>query len=79
MMDQILVGIIGIPLGFVMLKYNIQLKDFIGNIEWAERHLGSGGTYTLLKFIAILISVLSFLYMVGSLQVMIGNFFGPLS
>jgi hypothetical protein len=27
-MGQILVGIIGIPIGVVMLKYNKQLKDF---------------------------------------------------
>ena len=78
-MEQIIVGIIGIPLGFVMLKYTTQIKDFVGNIDWAEKHLGSGGTYTLLKIIAVLVSVLSFLYMVGSLQLMIVSFFGPLS
>lgn len=78
-MSQILVGIIGIPLGFVMLKYNMQLKDFVGNIAWAEKHLGSGGTYSFLKFISILVSVLSFLYMTGTLQGAIGSFFAPLS
>ena len=78
-MSQIIVGIIGIPLGFVMLKYTVQIKDFVGSIDWAEKHLGSGGTYTLLKIIAILVSLLSFLYMVGTLQLMIGNFFAPLS
>jgi len=78
-MGQILVGIIGIPLGVLMLKYNKQIKDFVGDIGWAEKHIGSGGTYFFLKIISLLISVLSFLYMVGTLQSVLGSFFAPIT
>jgi len=78
-MNQILVGILGIPLGIIMLKYNKQVKDFVGDISWAEKHIGSGGTYFFLKMISLLISILSFLYMTGTLQGWLGSFFAPIT
>ncbi len=78
-MDQILVGLIGIPAGFLMLKYNYELKQFIGDIDWIEAKFGSGSTYSFLKIMGILTIIVCFLYMVGTLQVMLGDFFAPIS
>jgi len=76
MLFRILVGLIGIPLGFFMLKYRDKVKDWTGNIAWAERYFGTGGTWTALVLIGVLMIVLSFMFMVGSLQEIFLGAFG---
>ncbi|MDP2736766.1 MAG: hypothetical protein Q8O59_03255 [bacterium] len=73
---RILIGLIGIPLGFLLLKYRERVKDWTGNIGWAEQYLGTGGTWSALILIGILTIVLSFMFMVGSLQTMFFGAFG---
>lgn len=75
---RILVGLIGIPLGFLVLLYRDKVKDFVGNISWAEKYLGTGGTWTALILIGVLTIVLSFMFMIGSLQNMILKLFGDI-
>lgn len=75
---RILVGLIGIPLGFLILLYRDKVKDFVGNIDWAEKYLGNGGTWTALILIGVLTIVLSFMFMIGSLQDMILKLFGDI-
>lgn len=79
-MDRFLAAIIGLPLALIMLKYRRQIKDFTGDIGFAEHYLGSGGTNTLIVLIAILVFVLSTMYALGTLQAIIqgvlGGFFG---
>ncbi len=67
-MDRIIVFVVGLPLGILMMVYRNQLKEITGDIEWAERNLGSGGTYTLLIMIGLLVSILSVMYAFGTLQ-----------
>ncbi len=74
-MDRIFAAIIGIPLGFVVMIYRYQLKQFTGNIAWAEQYLGAGGTYNLFILIGFFLSVLSLMYALGSIQ---GFFLGTL-
>ena len=76
MIFRILVGIIGVPLGFLILRYRDKVKDFVGDIGWAERYLGSGGTWTALILIGVLRIVLSFMFMVGSFQGLFWKYFG---
>lgn len=73
---RILVGVIGIPLGFLILKYRPIIKDWMGNIAWAERFFGQGGTWTALTLTGLGISILSFLFMIGQFQVFFIRFFG---
>lgn len=75
---RILVGLIGIPLGFLVLLYRDKVKDFVGSIDWAEKYLGTGGTWTALILIGVLTIVLSFMFMIGSLQDMILKLFGDI-
>ena len=67
-MDRILFAVIGIPLGFVIMIYRYQLKQFSGNILWAEEHLGSGGTYNLFIIVGLAISIFSLMYALGTVQ-----------
>ena len=75
---RILVGLIGIPLGFLILLYRDKVKDWVGNISWAERYLGTGGTWTALVLIGVLTIVMSFMFMIGSLQNMILKLFSEI-
>ena len=73
---RIIVGLVGIPLGFLIIYYRKQIKDITGSFTWAETYLGAGGTYNALVLIGFLMSVLSFLYMVGTLQEILYGIFG---
>lgn len=80
MFMRILVLVIGSVISVLMLKYRAYVRDFTGEIGFAERYLGPGGTNILLIFISILVFILSLMYAFGTLQSMIvnlsGRFFG---
>jgi hypothetical protein len=67
-MDRLLVVIFGIPIGLCFIIYRFQLKQFTGEIGFAEQYLGSGGTYNLYILIGILVFIGSLMYGTGSLQ-----------
>ena len=75
-MDKIIVFILGVPLGMLMMIYRHQLKEITGEIEWAERNLGSGGTYTLIIIIGLAVSIISVMYAFGTLQTLFTGSFG---
>ncbi len=75
-MDRVIVFLLGLPLGILIMIYRNQLKEITGDIDWAERNLGSGGTYTLIIIIGIVVSVLSVMYGFGTLQAMFRGSFG---
>lgn len=54
-----------------MLKYRAQVKQFIGDVDFAEKYLGSGGTNTLIVILALLIFVLCLMYSTGTLDSLI--------
>lgn len=74
-MDRFFVVIIGMPVGFLLMIYRYQLKQFTGNIAWAEQYLGSGGTYNFFILVGFAIAILSLMYGLGTLQ---GFLSGPL-
>ncbi len=51
--------------GILMVVYAGQIVQTIGSIELAERYLGVGGTYPFIKLVGLLLTVLSFVYLVG--------------
>lgn len=73
---RFLVGIIGIPLGFIMIVYRKKLHDITGSMAWAEKYLGQGGTFTALALIGLAVSALSLMYMLGTLQTLLYNALG---
>lgn len=74
--QSFIVGIIGILIGFAILKYREPIRDFLGNIGFAEEYLGQGGTWTFISAMGILVPVLSVLYMFGTLQSFLIKSFG---
>ena len=65
MIQQILLGLIAVVLGVVGMKYNFKLVGITGNVGFAERYLGAGGTYALYKIIAIVLIIGGLLFMTG--------------
>ncbi len=70
-------GTIGVIVGFLVIKYSIQITDTFGRVDWAEQHLRGGlaGTYSLYRLVGVVFIVLSLLYMFNA----IGFILAPLS
>lgn len=76
---SIVIGIIGIVVGFLIIWKSEWILDNLGRVDWAEAHLGSeGGTRIFYKLVGTGIILLSFLFMTGILQKMVLGFFTPL-
>lgn len=73
---QIIGGIIGVILSLLLIIYRERVNRFMGNIDWAESHLGPGGTFTLLLIIGFVGFFLSLMIMTGTLDVILGGFTG---
>lgn len=72
-----LVGIIGFPLGIIIVVYRERIKRFTGDVAFAEKWFGNGGTYTALLILGLLVSIGSIMYMFGTLQAIFILFLGP--
>lgn len=60
---KILVFLASCGVAILILKYTEPLVRMIGKMSWAENNLGTGGTYTMWKLIAILLIVGSLVYL----------------
>jgi len=70
---RIILGLIGLVLSILLIVYRTPIKHFIGNIGWAERRLGPGGTYTVLLLFALFVFIFSLMYMTDSFSLIFGN------
>lgn len=75
---QILGGLIGAILSILLIIYRVPVQRFMGNIAWAENHLGSGGTFTLLLLIGVFGFFVSLMIMTGTFDLLLGGFVGKL-
>ncbi|MBI2634915.1 hypothetical protein HYW82_04600 [Candidatus Peregrinibacteria bacterium] len=75
-MDRFLAVIIGWPAAFLIIKYRLDIKHIIGEVGFAEKILGPGGTFTLIVIVAVLIFVGTLMYALGTLQGLIQVIFG---
>ncbi|MFA6918259.1 MAG: hypothetical protein WC285_05550 [Candidatus Gracilibacteria bacterium] len=77
-MDRFFVFIIGFALAILILKYRAAIRDFIGNVQFADDHLG--GTTNLIILLALATFIVSLMYSLGTLQAIldgtVGSFFG---
>jgi len=67
-MDRVFAILIGVPVGLCIIVYRFHLRQFTGDIAFAEQYLGSGGTYTLFILIGIVVFIGSLMYSLGTLQ-----------
>ena len=77
-MQKFLVLIVGALISFLMLKYRGKVKQFTGDIDFAEKYLGSGGTNTLIVIVAFLVFIGCLMYFTGTLDSFMQGSFGGL-
>ncbi|HPI41878.1 MAG TPA: hypothetical protein PLJ21_13800 [Pseudobdellovibrionaceae bacterium] len=77
-MSRYFVLILGISFSVLIVKYRLQIKHIIGDVAWADKIFGAGGTYTMLVIVAILSFVLSLMYFFGTFQTFMRDYLGPL-
>lgn len=75
-MNNITAGIFGFIFSLAILKYRKTVKEWIGNIGWAEKYLGMGGTHTVIVFLGIIGIAFSIMQMFGGLTPFLGGIFG---
>ena len=63
-------GLVGVAVGFLVVKYSFQITNMFGRIDWAEQHLS--GTYTFYKIVGVIFIILSMLYMFGGINFLVG-------
>lgn len=73
---RLIISTLLIALAVLVLVKNKKFVDFFGKNSWAERHLGSGGTYTLFKIIALALIFFTLLYLTGMLDSFFRNTIG---
>lgn len=71
-MDKLWIFLLGLPLGLSVMIYRYKIVQFTGKLEWAEQKLGSGGTYTLLIIIGLVIWIGCMMYALGSFDQLFG-------
>jgi len=62
---RFIIGILVICAGLILLIRSYKIVQKIGYNDWAEEHLGGGGTYTLVKLIGITLIFISILLILG--------------
>jgi hypothetical protein len=60
-----IIGLIVVVFGVLMLKYTFNLTNFTGNVGFAEKYLGAGGTYSLYKILGIVLCLGGIMAMFG--------------
>lgn len=65
---QVLQGLLGMGLALLILVFRPRLKDFTGDIGFAERWFGPGGTWTFFIVIGVGLFVLSLMWATDTLQ-----------
>lgn len=69
------IGSIGVLVSILVLIYRVPIRRWLGEIGWAERYFGPGGTYTALLLLAVAGFFVSLMIMTGTIDVLLGGFF----
>lgn len=72
------IGFIGFVLGTLLIIYRERFKRVIGDLPFAEKWFGPGGTYTFLALAGIILGIGSIMFAFGTLQALIKALLGPL-
>ena len=73
---QILQGLLGMIAGVLILAFRPRIKDFTGDISFAEKWFGPGGTWTFFIILGVAVFVLSLMWATGSFQRFVSGTFG---
>lgn len=74
---RFLVFLFGFPSGLAMVVYRERVKRFTGDMGFAEKWFGPGGTYTAILILGLVLSIGSIMYALGTLQSLVTTLLGP--
>ena len=69
-------ALLAIAAGFYIIIKTDDVGKFTGEIPFAEKYLGIGGTYSFLKLIGLAMILLSIMYLTGGLDIFIKGTIG---
>ena len=72
---RIFIGLLGMGIGFLMLRYSMNVRNIVGSWDWAEKAFGIGGTYTGIKLVGLLTIIVAFIYMTGTAETLLQQLF----
>jgi len=62
---RLVIGVIAILVGILLMSKSYTVVQKIGYNDWAEEHLGGGGTFLLIKIIGMVTILLAVLLIFG--------------
>lgn len=74
-MTRVIIGMLVIVGGFLMIWKTQTFYNFIGSIDWAERHF-AGGTKAFLKLLGIVVIIFGFIITFNLYLGILGFIFG---
>ncbi len=78
MLIRIIMGLIGVAIGFFMVWKSDKFVENVGSLEWAEKFFGPRRSSSGYKVIGIIIILLSFIVMTNMIGGLIMFALGPL-
>jgi len=69
---KLIIFLIGFPIALLMILKRDKIVQFTGKMQWAEDHLGGGGTYTMVIIAAMVIWIGCMMYALGSFDQIFG-------
>lgn len=70
---RIITFLVTFALGLTLIRKSQWMVQNFGYMDWAEKYMGSGGTYSAWKLIGFLVIVWGFLYAVGTFSISPGE------
>lgn len=63
--EKFLIFVVAVVIAGAILKYTEPIVRLVGKNDLAEKYLGSGGTYTMWKLLAVIIVIWALVYWIG--------------
>lgn len=59
---RLIIGVVGVAAGVIIMSHNYQLTQLFGYNSFAERYLGTAGTYAMWKLLGLALVIGSIVY-----------------
>lgn len=63
-----LLPVLLIPVGFIIMIKAADIYTFMGDIDWCEQYLGSGGTFSFIRLLGLATTIMSIMWLTGGPQ-----------
>jgi len=73
---RVLLGLVVMVVGFLITWKTKYVIIWFGRIPWAEKHLGSGGTWTFYKLLGVLIAFIGIFIVTNIISGILESFAG---